>query len=160
MLKVGAIVRRIGAERPHPLRATPEVQISAFLANKPGVVAHLCGALAERGVDIRAMTVLDTVDIGTVRMIVDDIEVAKDALDGAGAAYVEIPVITIPIPNELGGFAQIAATLAAANINIEYAYVTGVPGTASTLGVFRVSDHEAALCLEFNGSPPTPGSDV
>ena len=52
------------------LRATPEVQISAFLANKPGIVAGLCGALAERGVNIRALTVLDTVDIGTVRMIV------------------------------------------------------------------------------------------
>ncbi len=136
------------------------MQISAFLANKPGVVAHLCGALAERGVNIRAMTVMDTVDIGTVRMIVDDMEVAKDALDGAGAAYVEIPVITIPIPNELGGFAKIAGTLAAANINIEYAYVTGVPETERTIGVFRVSDHDAALALEFNGSSPAQNSDA
>ena len=76
------------------------------------------------------------------------------------AAYVEIPVITISIPNELGGFAKIAGKLAAANINIEYAYVTGVPGTERTMGVFRVSDHDAALALEFDGSSPDQNSNA
>jgi len=132
------------------LRATPEIQLSAFLANKPGVVAHLCDALTERGVSIRAMTVLDTVDIGTMRMIVDNVEVAKEALDDAGAAYVEVPVITIPIPNCLGGFTVIARRLAGANVNIEYMYATAVPGTEHTLGVFRVSDYESAMELDFD----------
>jgi hypothetical protein len=135
------------------LRAAPETQLAAFLANKPGVVAHLCHALDERGVNIRAMTVLDTVDIGTMRMIVDNLEVAKEALDAAGAAYVEVPVITIPIPNALGGFAGIARKLAGANINIEYVYATSVPGTNYSLGVFRVSDCEGALELDFDVEP-------
>jgi len=96
--------------------AKPETQLSAFLANQPGVVARLCEALAEKGVSILAMAVLDTVDIGTMRMVVDDLEVAKEALDEAGAAYVEVPVITIPIHNLQGGFGQIARVLAAANV--------------------------------------------
>jgi hypothetical protein len=137
------------------VRAIPEVQISAFLANKPGVVAHLCDALSERGVNIRAMTVLDTKDIGTMRMIVDKVEVAKEALDLAGAAYVEVPVITIHIPNGLGGFACIARRLAEAEINIEYVYATTVPGSDVSLGVFRVSDHEAALDIDFEVEPAT-----
>jgi len=135
-----------------PLRAKGEQQISAFLANKPGVVARLCAALAERDVNIQAMTVLDTVDIGTMRMVVDKMDVAREALNSAGAAYVEVPVIAIPIPNEEGGFARIAGVLAAANINIEYFYATCVPDTDYSLGIFRVSDHEAALELDFNGS--------
>jgi len=138
------------------VRAMAEQQVSAFLANKPGVVAHLCAALSEHGVSIRAMTVLDTVDVGTMRMVVDDIEGAREALDNAGAAYVNVPVIAIPIPNGLGGFAQIARTLAAANINIEYVYATSVPGTEYSLGVFRVSDHEAALELDFDVALPEP----
>lgn len=135
------------------MRATPEIQLSAFLANKPGVVAHLSEALAERRVSIRAMAVLDTVDIGTVRLIVDNLETAKEALDIAGAAYVEVPVVTIPIPNVLGGFTRVARTLAEARINIEYVYATAVPGADYSLGVFRVSDHETALELEFDIEP-------
>lgn len=143
-------------ERRSAVRASAEQQVSAFLANKPGVVAHLCAALSERGVSIRALTVLDTVDVGTMRMVVDDIEAAREALDAAGAAYVNVPVIAIPISNGLGGFAQIARTLAAANINIEYVYATSVPGTDYSLGIFRVSDHEAALELDFDVSLPEP----
>ncbi|MBI1825908.1 MAG: ACT domain-containing protein [Planctomycetes bacterium] len=140
-----------------PLRAQAEQQISAFLANKPGVVARLCAALAERDVNIQAMTVMDTVDIGTMRMVVDKMDVAREALNSAGAAYVEVPVIAIPIPNEEGGFARIAGILAAANINIEYFYATSVPGTDYSLGIFRVSDHQAALELDFNGTAKRRG---
>ncbi|MEK6799967.1 MAG: ACT domain-containing protein [Planctomycetota bacterium] len=132
------------------MKASPDLQISAFLANRAGVVAHLSEALAERGVNIRAMTVLDTVDIGTMRMLVDNVEVAKEALDVAGAAYVEVPVVTIPIPNTLGAFARISRAIADAGINIEYVYASSVPGADYTLGVFRVSDHRAALALEFD----------
>lgn len=135
------------------ITAKPETQLSAFLANQPGVVARLCEALAEKGVNILAMTVLDTVDIGTMRIVVDDLEVAKESLDQAGAAYVEVPVITIPIPNTQGGFGHIARVLAAANINIEYVYVSSIPGTEYSLGVFRVSDRDAALELDYELEP-------
>ena len=138
------------------VRAIPEQQISAFLANKPGVVAHLCAALAEQGVNIRAMAVLDTVDIGTVRLIVDNVEAAREALDAAGAAYVSVPVIAIPVPNAQGGFARIAGTLANAGINIEYVYATAVSGSDYSLGIFRVSNHEAALELDFDVTIPEP----
>jgi hypothetical protein len=136
------------------LRAEPQTQISVFLANRPGVVAHVCGALAEQGINIRAMTVLDTVDIGTMRMVVDDVEGAKRALDGSGAAYVEVPVISIPIPNTEGGFARIARTLAGANVNIEYFYATATPNSEHTLGIFRVSDNDKALEIDLNGEAP------
>jgi len=132
------------------LRAIAEQQISAFLANSPGVVANLCAALTERGVNIKALTVLDTVDVGTMRMVVDNLPIAKEALSDAGAAYVEVPVIAIPIPNKPGSFAKIARILANAKINIEYIYATAMPGTEHTLGIFRVSDHKAALGIEFD----------
>ncbi len=132
------------------MRAIAEQQISAFLANSAGVVANLCAALTERGVNIRALTVLDTVDVGTMRMVVDNLPIAKEALSDAGAAYVEVPVIAIPIPNKPGSFAKIARILANAKINIEYIYATVMPGTEFTLGIFRVSDHKAALEIEFD----------
>ncbi|MBI4719579.1 MAG: amino acid-binding protein [Planctomycetes bacterium] len=95
------------------------------------------------------MTVLDTVDIGTMRMVVDNVELAKCALEEAGAAYVCVPVIVVPIPNKKGAFARIARALAERNINIEYFYATAAPGADYTLGVLRVSDLKAALTIDF-----------
>ena len=132
------------------MRATAVTQLSAFLTNRPGVVADLCGTLAERGVSIEAMMVLDTADIGTMRLIVDDVELAKKVFNEVGAAYVEIPVIMVPIPNRQGAFARAARALAAANINIEYFYATAAPENEYTVAVFRVTDHGEALEIEFD----------
>ncbi len=132
------------------MQATSEIQISAFLENTPGVVARLCDELAEKGINIRAMTVLDTVDIGTMRMVVDDIEKAKATLTEAGAAYVEVPVLSVLLPNEPGAFARVARKLAANNINIDYFYTTAANGSDHTLAIFRVSDAEAAQAIEFD----------
>jgi hypothetical protein len=131
------------------VKARAEEQISAFLANKPGIVADLCAALNEHRVNIQAMTVLDTVDIGTMRMVVDDVEAAKRALREAGAAFVVVPVVAISIPNKPGAFARIARTMASHGINIEYFYVTAHAGTPVSLAIFRVSDYQGALEVEF-----------
>jgi hypothetical protein len=82
-------------------------------------------------------------------MVVDNVATAKEALNIAGAAYVEVPVISVPIPNKPGGFARIASSLAARGVNIEYFYATAAPGTDHTLGVFRVSDPITALDVDF-----------
>ncbi len=131
------------------VRARAVEQISAFLANKPGVMADLCAALNENKVNIQALTVLDTVDIGTMRMVVDNVDVAKRALKEAGAAFVVVPVIAVLIPNKPGAFSRVARIMAGAGINIEYFYATATPNAPSSLAVFRVSDYESALELEF-----------
>ena len=97
-------------------------QISIFLENRPGVVADLCAHLTERDISIRAIAVLDTIDIGTVRMVVDDPEKAKEALAVAGAAYVTVKCLAVEVPDRPGGFANVANKLSPAGINIEYNY--------------------------------------
>lgn len=135
------------------MRANAETQVSVFLKNEPGVVANLSAALTERGVNIRALTVLETIDIGTMRMVVDDFAAARTALDEYGAAYIDVPVISMHIPNVKGAFSQIARQLAAAHINIEYCYVTCLTGSDESLVIFRVSDHDGALEIDFDLSP-------
>lgn len=132
------------------MRPVLEEQISAFLGNHPGVVADLCEALNERNINIRALTVLETCDIGTLRMIVDNVELTKEVLRTWGAAYIVSPVIAITIPDRPGAFGQIARRLANEGINIEYVYASALPGSHSTLGVFRVSDTERALEMDFS----------
>ncbi len=132
------------------MRAIAEEQISAFLENRPGVVANMCAAMTEREVNIKAMTVLDTKDVGTLRMVVDNLKAAQEALTDAGAAFILVPVVVVPIPNRPGAFAMVARTFADAGINIEYVYVTAVTEQAPSLAIFRVSDTDKALEIEFD----------
>ncbi len=134
-------------------------QISVFLANTPGVVARLCQSFTDAEINIRALTVLETRDIGTMRLVVDDVEKAKDALKGSDAAYVTVDVLSIEIPNEPGAFARIAGQMASAGVNIDYVYASAMPGSGMTLGVFRVSDLDTALKMRFLNGDDSSAED-
>jgi hypothetical protein len=125
-------------------------QISIFLENRTGVIADLCTHLTERNINIRAIAVLDTIDIGTVRMVVDDPEKAKEAFAAAGAAYVTVKCLAVEVPHQPGGFARVARKLSLAGINIEYFYASALNGCDRAMGVFRVSDLERALKLNYD----------
>ena len=49
-------------------------QISVFLENRPGRLAHLLSVLSDAGVNLRALAVADTADFGIARVIVDEVE--------------------------------------------------------------------------------------
>jgi len=126
-------------------------QISIFLENRPGILADLCAHLSDHQVNIRAITVLDNTDSGTVRLVADDPQRARQVLDEAGVNYVTRPCLALEMPNDPGGFAQIARTLSLAGINIDYIYASALPGNPAALGIFHVSDPARALSLEWDG---------
>lgn len=99
-------------------------QLSIFLANRPGTLASVCKELADSGINIQAMTVVDSVDHAVVRMVVSDPDTALHILGERGTLALESDVVVIDIPNEPGGLKSVASKLARARINIEYAYCT------------------------------------
>ncbi|MCP4591880.1 MAG: ACT domain-containing protein [bacterium] len=125
-------------------------QISIFLENRTGVIADLCAHFTERSINIRAVAVIDTIDIGTVRIVVDEPEKAKEALAAAGAAFVTVKCMAIEVPDTPGGFAAVADRLSLAGINIEYFYASSLPTAKKAMGIFRVSDVEQALRLDYD----------
>lgn len=124
-------------------------QISVFLQNRPGILADLCAHLSDHRVNIRAVAVLDNTDTGTVRLVADDPELAKQVLSNAGVNYATGKCLALEMPNDPGGFAEIARALSLAGINIDYIYASAIPGNVSALGIFHVSDLERALTLEW-----------
>jgi len=133
------------------VHAKKEEQISVFLKNRPAVLADLCEALNRANVNIRAISVLESYDIGTIRLVVDNVGIAEEALAEFGAAFIVVPVITIDIPNERGSLARVSRALGKASVNIEYLYATATPGVDHTVVVIRVDDMdlEKALTLDF-----------
>lgn len=122
-------------------------QISIFLANRPGTLADVCENLESKNINILAMTVSDTVDHAVVRMLVDKPGRAVHQLEDEGLLVVENKVLTVKLANKPGALAELSGELAENEINIEYAYCTGIPAQKKGLMVIRTAEPEEALNL-------------
>jgi hypothetical protein len=115
------------------------------MANTPGTLATMCGALADKSVNVLAF-MSDVSDeragMSRVRMIVDKTAVAKKALDAIGYAYSEEQVLGATLDNRPGTLGAVAKRLGDAGINIDYAYVGAELESAQLLLVLAVSDFE------------------
>ncbi len=120
-------------------------QLSLFLENKPGTLAEVCKELARQKVNIFALTISDSVDHAIVRMVVSEPRKALDLFESRGVLVVEAKVLMIENSNKPGSLAIIAAKLAKAKINIEYAYLATSPGAKRGLLIVRASDTKKAL---------------
>jgi hypothetical protein len=119
-------------------------QLSVFLVNRPGVLAKVCSALSDAGVDLRAISVSDTVDHAVVRLVTTDSELARTVLERGGALVVETDVLMITLANKPGALADMANKLSEAKLNIEYSY--GSIGAADKVTlVMRINDVEKAM---------------
>jgi hypothetical protein len=114
-------------------------QLSVFLKNEPGVLARVCESFAKNRLNIIAISVSDTVDHAVVRIIVSDPARARDMLEAHGVLVVETDVLGLRLSDRPGALGQIAAKLAKAKVNIEYAYGTAGPGPQS-LVILRVNN--------------------
>lgn len=97
-------------------------QITVFLENDRGRLAALCRCLADAGVNMSALSLADTTDYGLVRIICNETDKAKQALDEAGYTSTVTRISAIAVPNRPGGLAELLETLDNAEIDVEYGY--------------------------------------
>ena len=55
-------------------------QFSVFMVNKPGILAHILAEFARAKININAMTVMDSVEHGVLRAVLDNPELAEKIL--------------------------------------------------------------------------------
>lgn len=127
----------------HTLRT--DTQLSVFLVNKPGVLARVCQQLADSKINIVGMSMMDSTEHGVLRMVVEDPQRARGMLTHLDVPTTETQVLVATLPNRPGALADMVERLAAAHINVNYAYcTTGAPG-GKTLGIFKVTDNQKAM---------------
>lgn len=98
-------------------------QLSIFIENKTGRITEVTNALAQAGLNIRGFAVSDTADFGIVRVIVDNPEQGRKALEDAGFTVKETPVLVINLSDDKpGGLAAALKTVSDAGVNVEYIY--------------------------------------
>ena len=125
-------------------------QLSVFIENRPGTLAAMCDELAKHDLNIYALTISDTVDHAVVRMVVSEPRKALTLFEERGVLTIENKVLMIENSNKPGSLSKIAAKLAKAKINIEYAYLATRPGEKKGLLVLRTDDTKRTAKLLRN----------
>jgi hypothetical protein len=121
-----------------------QTQFSVFLVNKPGVLASVTGELTRAKVNVIALTLMDSMEHGVLRLVCDDAGKAREVLGRTHDRWTETDVLILELKNEPGAFAAVAEKLAAEHINISYAYVTAGAKGGRTTAVFKVADMKKA----------------
>ena len=120
-------------------------QISVFVENKPGAMGAMTKVLSDHKIDMRALSLAETMDYGIVRIIVNDAYNAATILKEAGYVSSVKPVIGVAIPDTPGGLNQVLEVLAEADVNVDYMYAfLGGKSAEHAYMIFRVGDTEAA----------------
>ncbi|MBR2605682.1 MAG: acetolactate synthase [Clostridia bacterium] len=119
-------------------------QLSVFLENRPGKLFELTALLAEKGIDMRALSIAETTDFGIARLIVNDAYGAAQVLREGQFIAQFSDVLAFAVPDEPGGLHHLLGEFNAAQVNIEYmyAFLGGKRGQAYM--IFRVTNTEIA----------------
>lgn len=119
-------------------------QISVFVQNSPGRLGQILNVLAENRIDIRAITVADTIDFGILRLIVDRPELAVAVLGEASITSSITEVLAVAFEDKPGSLSAVVSLLGKEGINIDYIYAFISHATTNACVIMRVGDIEKA----------------
>lgn len=136
-------------------------QISVFVENTTGRLAKLTKVLADKGIDLKAMTIAETVDFGILRCIVADPEYAISVLKENGFIASLGNVIAVSLENRPGGFSKVLTMLSDAGIAVEYIYSMIKSEDGEAVIMMKTADPEKAIeLLKSNGVKLIGMSDI
>ena len=136
-------------------------QLSIFVENKTGTIAEITKKIADAGISIRALSVAETQGYGILRLIVSDVETAKNILSTDNCVVSITKVIAVEIPDTPGGLSNVLKLVSENGINVEYLYAFIAVSGKHAYVVLRVEDNEKAVkILSENGISLVKPEDI
>jgi hypothetical protein len=127
-------------------------QISVFLDNKPGSLARMARNLADRGINLKGLSLAETRDFGTVRLVVLDPDACIRALREGEYHYIETDVLAVEVADKPGGMADVLEIIDVEHLNVEYIYSMVSTRAGIAIVVLRVNDPaKACAALKAKG---------
>jgi hypothetical protein len=105
------------------------------LTHRPGELARVATALARQRVNIRSVAGLAINTYVTIRIIADDVEAARTALESSNIRYEEGEVVQVMLENRAGELAVVSTKLAEGGVNLRAIYLTGIAGDLVELAI-------------------------
>ena len=137
-------------------------QLSVFVENKQGALSEVISLLSRGGVNMRAVSIADNQDFGILRVIVNDIGKASEALKDNRVMLKVSEVLGVELSDEPGSLAKVLGLLSAGGVNVEYMYAFVTPGTSN--GAYLVlrarNNTKAERILAENGVKMLSEEDI
>jgi hypothetical protein len=119
--------------------------VAVFAENKPGQTARVTGILANAQVNIRCATVASTGAFGVMKLIVNEPDLACQALRHEGFAVTLMDVIAVGMPDKPGALHSVAECLYQQGINLDN--TTGFVANGRAVLVLEL--HDAARACDI-----------
>jgi hypothetical protein len=116
-------------------------QLNAVIKGKTDALNHVCKALSDNGINIDGMMATGEV----LRLLVDDLDKASQALDRIGVHNATEEVLGIELEHKPGTVADVIDRLATRGVKIRYAYAAGTPDSDKALFILSVTDMTDAM---------------
>ena len=97
-------------------------QLSIFLQNRMGSLSKPLEVLSENDVNIRAMCMADTSEFGILRLVVDNPEKGKKALEEKNFLVKITEIIGVEMYDGPGGLTSVLKVIKDNEIDLEYLY--------------------------------------
>ena len=120
-------------------------QISVFIDNQPATLAEMTRALADWNINLRALSLAETRDFGTTRIIVADVDACIEVLKETGYHFIETDVLAVEVADRPGGMADVLECIASEHISVEYAYAMTEKREGSAVIILRVDNPGKAI---------------
>jgi hypothetical protein len=118
------------------------------LTHRPGELARVTNALSLAGVNLKSVAAMMLGNQALLRLIPDDVESTRHALQQANIRFDEHEVATVMLENKAGELTAVAAKLADAGVNLEALYVVGLAGDLIELAIAVDDVKKAKKVLE------------
>ncbi|MCI0461725.1 MAG: hypothetical protein L0Z62_32640 [Gemmataceae bacterium] len=118
------------------------------LSHKPGELGRVANVLGRAGLNIKTVAAMVIGNQGMARVICDDVDAARHALQEANVRFEEKEVVTTLRENRAGELAEVADKLANAGLNVEAVYVVGLEGDLIELAIVADDAKKAKKLLE------------
>jgi hypothetical protein len=118
------------------------------VTNRPGEIARAADALASRNINMKSIAGMVMGNQGVIRIIADDVEAARSALNESNIRFEECELATVLLENKAGELGEVAGKLAKAGINLHAIYVIGLDGDLVELALAVDDVKKAKKALE------------
>ncbi|MCF8049910.1 MAG: amino acid-binding protein [Desulfobacterales bacterium] len=128
-------------------------QISIAIENDPGRLFEVTEALGDAGINLRALTLVESGGgFGVLRILVSDVARTRRLLMEKNMPARVHEVIAVEIEDKPGQLAKLLKPLHASGVNVIYTYAFVRMSTGNAVMIFRFSDNDkAAQILEQSG---------
>ncbi|WP_407414783.1 acetolactate synthase [Methanobrevibacter sp.] len=136
-------------------------QLSIFLQNRMGSLSKPLEVLTVADVNIRAMCMADTSEFGILRLVVDNPEKGKEALEQNNFLVKITEIIGVEMHDAPGGLTSVLNIIRDNNIDLEYLYAFTHEKEGKAILLLHADDIDALIdILKKNNITIVPCEEV